>query len=316
MNVNATNGKSLSRGLKKLLTFLFRVILIVIIVGIVGIAVYFGAPVLINEYLFKDVNLNTSKIQEINDDLETSSGFLTQRLSDLQTRLESLEIQNDTESQNIDELKVRISGAENSLTQQKVLAEQLSTLESTLDEYDSGFLAVEDRILILEEKLSGIQEEINTLSQIDEEQGAVLDSLAADDNINEDINSIQQELNLLKVMELLTRVRIFSSQGNIGLAKEDLRTSQEIIADMAGRVSTSQAAYLSEIAQRLTLASENMSEAPALADEDLEVAWQLLLQGFPDELDSGFEGTTTPTPESHGEIIETSTITPTLTPEP
>jgi len=310
------NRNNFSRGLKRLLIFLARVILIVIIVGVVGIAVYFGAPVLIDEYLLKDVNLNSSKIQEINDDLQSSSDFLTQRLTDLQSRIDSLEIQNDTESQNIDTLEAQISVVENSITQQEAFAEQLSTMESSLDEYGSEFLTLEDRILNLEEKLGEIQADFISLNLSDEEQDLVIDSLIDDDSQYEDFNSIQLELDLLKVMELITRVRVFLGQGNIGLAKSDIQISQEIIMDISERVSENQDAYLSEITQRLALASENLSQNPALADEDLEVAWQLLLQGLPEELDSEFDTTITPTPQSTGEIIVTPTITPTLTSEP
>ena len=316
MTDKADKRNNFSRGVKRLLIFLARVILIVIIVGVVGIAVYFGAPVLINEYLLKDVNLNSSKIQEINVDLQSSSDFLTQRLADLQSRIDSLEIQNDTESQNIDTLEAQISVVENSITQQEAFAEQLSTMESTLDEHGSEFLALDDRILNLEEKLSEIQEEILSLNLSDKEQDLVIDSLTDDDNQDEDFNSIQLELDLLKVMELITRVRVFLGQGNIGLAKSDIQISQEIILDISERASENQEAYLSEISQRLALASANLSQNPALADEDLEVAWQLLLQGLPEELDSNIGTTITPTPQSTGEIIVTSTITPTLTSEP
>ena len=58
MTDKAVKRNNFSRGVKRLLIFLARVILIVIIVGVVGIAVYFGAPVLIDEYLLKDVNLD------------------------------------------------------------------------------------------------------------------------------------------------------------------------------------------------------------------------------------------------------------------
>ena len=60
-------------GLKKVGLFIYRVILITIIVGIIGVAIYLGAPVLINEYLLKDVHLNTSKIQEIESSVESNT---------------------------------------------------------------------------------------------------------------------------------------------------------------------------------------------------------------------------------------------------
>jgi hypothetical protein len=61
-------------------------------------------------------------------------------------------------------------------------------------------------------------------------------------------------------------------------------------------VTADQAEYLSGISERLGLASDNLSTEPDLANEDLEVAWKLLIQGFPDSALTGNETTPTPTP--------------------
>jgi hypothetical protein len=62
------------------------------------------------------------------------------------------------------------------------------------------------------------------------------------------------------------------------------------------------------IIAHLDMALENLPEAPILAAEDLEIAWQLLKQGLPDEppleAETETEGTPTPGP----------TVTPTATP--
>ena len=68
----------------------------------------------------------------------------------------------------------------------------------------------------------------------------------------------------------------------------------------------------------MALASEYMTVTPDLVNEDLEVAWQLLLQGLPDENLPGDEATPSPTQstESMQSEGETPTLTPTPTPEP
>jgi hypothetical protein len=97
-------------------------------------------------------------------------------------------------------------------------------------------------------------------------------------------------------------VRVSIGQGNTGLAKDDLQAAQNLLASLSAELPIYQAQYLSDIAQRLGLASENLTKATNLVDEDLEVAWQLLLQRLPEEplesneLDEA-EPTPTPTPQ-------------------
>jgi hypothetical protein len=315
MNDKPSFGRRLSLGLKKVGLFIYRVILITLIVGIIGVAVYLGAPVLINEYLLKDVHLNTSKIQEIESGVESNTEILSQRLSDLQTRLESLEIQNDTDNQTINDLQTRLDQAEELLIEQESTAEKLNSLELSIGEHDLTLSALDERILAVEYEISAIQLQLTDLLLSDESQQKAIETMVVNGDINSVLRDVSQELELVRIMELITRVKVDINQGNLGLAKDDLQTAQDKIIKLSTKVSEGKEVYLSGISQRLTLALANIGEDPDLADEDLEIAWQLLLKGFPDDggLNDVKEPNQTLTPTEVEENIPTAT--PTSTPE-
>ena len=315
MNDKPSFGRRLSLGLKKVGLFIYRVILITLIVGIIGVAVYLGAPVLINEYLLKDVHLNTSKIQEIESGVESNTEILSQRLSDLQTRLESLEIQNDTDNQTINDLQTRLDQAEELLIEQESTVEKLNSLELSIGEHDLTLSALDERILAVEYEISAIQLQLTDLLLSDESQQKAIETMVVNGDINSVLRDVSQELELVRIMELITRVKVDINQGNLGLAKDDLQTAQDKIIELSTKVSEGKEVYLSGISQRLTLALANIGEDPDLADEDLEIAWQLLLKGFPDDggLNDVKEPNQTLTPTEVEENIPTAT--PTSTPE-
>jgi len=313
-------GKRFLLALKRVVLFLFRVLLILLIIGALGLALYYGGPVLIDEYLLKDVKVNNSKIQEINAELTSSSEFFSQRLTDLQTRLETLEIQSDTYAQNINDLQIQFSTSEDTLKDYGASLENLDAIQATLDEHNKTISILEEMIVEYEEKLGEFRSEITEIDQVldghQEEIGMLYFQFEARDTVG----TLRQELELLKVMELITRVRVSIGQENFGLAKEDLQVAQGLLTNLRSEVSANQAGYLADISQRLALAIKNLTVTPDLVNEDLEVAWTLLLQGMPGESD--LESDTTPTPTqsplsgTDGEDAPTATPTLTVTPAP
>ncbi len=295
-------GRRLLIAFKRLFIFLFRVLLTLLILGAVGAAIFLGAPRLIDEYLLKDVKVNNERIEEINTELEANTEFLNQRLADLQTRLETLEIQSDTDKQTIDDLKAQLAAAEGEIQDQTTSIENLEILQSSLDDYGVSLSALEEQISLYEAYFEDVQADIATMKQYIENNQDELEELNARLDAQAEVSTLRQELELLKVMELITRVRVSIGQGNTGLAKDDLQAAQNLLASLSAELPIYQAQYLSDIAQRLGLASENLTKATNLVDEDLEVAWQLLLQRLPEEplesneLDEA-EPTPTPTPQ-------------------
>jgi chromosome segregation ATPase len=283
-------------------------------VGALGAALYYGAPVLIDEYLLKDVKLNRSRIQEIDSEFSTSSEFFSERLKDLQTRLETMELQRDSDAQLLGNLQVQLDAAEVTLQNQGVSLEGLDAVQISLDEFSATIASLEERITSYEVELGAFQDEVEALSQaLDGHQGeyqALKDQVEARDTVG----TLRQDLELLKIMELVTRVRVSIGQENIGLAKDDLQAAQDLLNGLSAEVTAGQAEYLADISQRLTLAEENLTEAPELVSGDLEVAWQLLLQGLPEATEQGVGITATPTGTTESETGVDQSPTPTPTP--
>ena len=140
------------------------------------------------------------------------------------------------------------------------------------------------------------------------------------------LENIRNELQLVKAMELLTRARMLLDTNNLGLAQEDLQSASDLLNELQARLPDDQKTNLSEIIERLNTASGNLPNRPILASDDLEIAWQLLLTGLPEQNQTAtaeVSGTpdvssalTTPSPESTGAATPEVTLTPTPTPTP
>ena len=285
---------------------------------------------LIDEYLLKDVEANSSKIELIETDLESNSEFINQRLADLQTRIDTLEIQGDIDEETIVDLQAKLTAAESSLLdaessllEQEATLESLSTLGTMLDEQAASISSLEASLAAYEASLGDVQDVALVLAEFGVTQQGEIELLKTQLEAKEAAGTLRQDLSLLKVMGLITRVQVSIGQENIGLAKDDLITAQDILTSLRSEVTTEQAAYIDDIAQRLELASNNISKSPDLVVDDLEVAWQLLVQGLPQETIDGDDGAIVgdeaePTPAQEtgeeGDVEETPTPTP--TPEP
>jgi hypothetical protein len=111
------------------------------------------------------------------------------------------------------------------------------------------------------------------------------------------LENIRNELKMVKAMELLTRSRLLLVANNLGLAQQDLQSASELLNGLQVSLPADQRGDLAEIIARLDKASSNLPERPLLASDDLEIAWQLLLLGLPDQSQSSTpDVTATPTP--------------------
>lgn len=295
---NPSFGKRMWTAFKRLIIFLFWVLLTLVVLGVIGTAIYLGAPVVINDYLLKDVKVNSEKLQDIDTEMKANNALFTQRLEDLQARIEALEIQSDTDKQTIDEVKAQLADAEAAIADQSSAISNLESLLSSLDELGEALTALEDRISLQDDTIEDLEDKILSLGGFVEGNQEELEALKAQLEAQAKTGTLRQELELLKVMELITRARVSLGQDNTGLAKDDLQAAQDLIAVLSAELPELQAEYLKGISERLAMAAENLTTAPKLVDEDLEAAWQLLLQRLPSEPeDTSPALTPTPTPQ-------------------
>jgi hypothetical protein len=83
---------------------------------------------------------------------------------------------------------------------------------------------------------------------------------------------------------------LYLSQSNFGLAKEDVQSARDLLAELQ---TGSNDEVLAQAVTRLDLALSNLPAFPVVASGDLEIAWQILMTGK-------VMVTPTPTPTANG----------------
>jgi len=145
--------------------------------------------------------------------------------------------------------------------------------------------------------LGGLGSRVDTLES---EINAHTQSLTALDEMQTTLQSDKQNLNaeldrqikVLRGMELLSRARLFLYQSNFGMAKQDVQTARAILAALQPAAPEPLATELTEVVQRLDLCLSRLPDFPVPASDDLDIAWQVLLEGAP--LPTALTGTPAP----------------------
>jgi cell division protein FtsB len=115
--------------------FLLRLIALLIILGVIGLGLYYGLPLLYNKYIVP-VEQNTAELTE----LQSQQTQMEQELADLQSRMETMESQ---QSQN---------------------ASTLTDLGGRMEEVESGIAAHTESLAALEEMQSELQAQDEDMS--------------------------------------------------------------------------------------------------------------------------------------------------------
>lgn len=299
---------------KFFLRALFSLLVILIIIGGVSLAIYYGIPAF-HGYFVQPVQNNTTRLDTMEALIDQEKELLDEQLNDYSARLIALEVL-------VDEYEETIA----------TLQEEQ---ESVVGLFEENLLVVEEDINVSLARLEEIEAGLDYLnSSFDElslevdDRGEQIEALGVEKQTKEEpLIALYRELQTLKAMELLTRSRLYLSQSDLGLAERDILMARDLLAELRSQVYDFQVETLTDILGRLDLAIENLPDAPDLAADDLEVAWQLLARGLPAEPAQTPEYTTessaltlTPVPTDEKTPEETSgaTETPaaTITPTP
>jgi hypothetical protein len=159
-----------------------------------------------------------------------------------------------------------------------VQAEEIATLTSQLNRLE-GQTADQakafDKVAELRDDVDQVEDDFNALDA----QLADLEQVVQAEDLP--VEQVQESLQLMRVMILLTRARLWVEQDNFGLAGEDMDAAigimNELLIDNTDAEGQPDDALLA-ISNQLTLASDNVRENPALAEEELEIAWKLLFE--------------------------------------
>ena len=281
---------------------LLRLVFVLVIGIALGVGVYFGIPLLYNRFILP-IQENTIHIANLEALREQDKDQLTQRLDDLQARLEALAVQNDQDKETIAELKAQLAKAQsagNSCQKaQDTNLDRLEALQRSLDKVTATLEAMDKKVTVLEQAFDRQLGDIQTMQE----------ALTGQDT---PVAALHRELQMVKTMELLTRSRMFLLNKDNGLALVDIQAARDLLIELQTGMQPSQAEAIQEIVSRLNLAIANLTTVPSLADQDLEVAWQLLMRGIPSE--ASLEATASITTPETIEVTSTATSTPTPTP--
>jgi hypothetical protein len=148
-----------------------------------------------------------------------------------------------------------------------------------------------------------IAEHTTALGQLDQTQARLESALGT--QRTDLLADLDYQVKLTRAIELLSRGRQYLSQSNFGLARDDVLSAREVLAGVQGAAPTDQVDSLTAVIARLDLTLGNLPGYPVIAAYDLEIAWQVLIDGLP----AGAEALVTP-------MRVFPTLEPTGTPSP
>lgn len=185
------------------------------------------------------------------------------------------------------------------------LQTRLATLEAGQNNQSDSVTDIDSRVQSLE---AGQTDQNEVASLLD---SRLKNLEGADARRNESLAELTYQSDLLRVMELLSRARLFLYQSNFGLARTDVQVARDILAEMQSSAPESKQKDLNEALLRLDLALKNLPAFPVAASDDLDIAWQILLEGYPVAPTATPTPVPTTTPEGTATPIPDITATPT-----
>jgi hypothetical protein len=134
-----------------------------------------------------------------------------------------------------------------------------------------------------ETQLAAIEASIEThsaaLNRLDEMQSK-LDQAA--DQQREGLNAeLSRQVKQTRIIELLSRARLYLSQSNFGQARQDVQLARDLLTDLRADSPAGEQASLDAALFRLDLVLGNLPGFPVVAVDDLNIAWNLLVLGVP-----------------------------------
>lgn len=191
-----------------------------------------------------------------------------------------------------------IAPLEENTAQIQELETEIESLQTQLDEINSRVGVLEDSVeahTVSIEKLEEMQASLET--QLQENNDAVLLEL-------------KHEVMFTRALDILARGRLYLAQSNFGLAKIDVQTARDLLAELQAE---KEDVVLAKAIERLNLALSNLPDFPVVASGDLEIAWQILISGNAPAATATF----TPTPAPFETATATaSAVEQTATPTP
>lgn len=136
-------------------------------------------------------------------------------------------------------------------------------------------------------------------------------------DVDNKVKPLQQEVAIFKILLQINRSRLFLVQDNLGLAEQELLIADEMFESLS-EISPENEEEIASWNARLNLAINHLPNNPVLANDDLEILWTMMSNGFTeaDELTESESLDETDVEETVSATETNSSLTPTPTPEP
>jgi hypothetical protein len=257
---------------------ILRIVLILAVIAGLAAAVYFGTPYLYQKFILP-VQTNTSRLSTLEGKQAADMDQVAGQISALQGRLSDLENRQTGNAQAVAELQGQVQAVETQLSANGQAISQLEVMQATVE----------------------------ALSAASAEHEALLvggDSALA---------ALQLQITQTRAIELLSRARLYLSQSNFGLARQDVQAARDVLAGLQQKMPADQSAAVGAVIARLDLALGNLPDYPVVAVDDVDIAWVLLVSGPANpaaELPAGTPAPPQSTPSSTAEVQGAPTPTP------
>lgn len=310
--------------LERAIVFLIRLFFAFVVGIAIGVGIYFGVRLLYGEYQSVKEDYD-SRIMALETSQTEVNQFASDRLSGFQTRLETLEIQGDSQKEAITDLDSQLENHEEFLSYQATavagheltqqgMQETILSMQTEIGVLQSDLDAIQTTITRFQEDILALETNTDALSDGLEENQAGLEAMRESVQSTEALMAaLEHQMVFLQAMELLTRTRLNLVQGNTTLAQSDIEAARALLINLQENLPPFQAEYVSEIIVALEDTLKFLPGAPLTAADKLENAWQMLAAGLPDETEGEAAAETdasaeeTPTPETTPEITPTPT---------
>jgi DNA repair exonuclease SbcCD ATPase subunit len=240
-----------SSGIGRALAVLLRVLFVVVLAIALALAVYFGVPRVYRDWILP-VRENSARIEALERAQATFHDDQEARLGQIGDRLASLEGKLGAQVEQIAELGARVETLNETSTDLEAQIASIGDLESQIKDIKG---ALDDT----NERLDQMQQEVADLGNPSQQ--------------------LALNLQLLRVMELVNRSRLWLVQGNFGLAGQQIQTGIEAMDSLVDEASQEDMkSALMAIRDHLSAANERLRVSPVVADNELEIAWRLLLE--------------------------------------
>lgn len=173
---------------------------------------------------------------------------------------------------------------------------EIASLQTQLAELGAQVTALE----------TSVESHTQSIQKLEEIQSTLETQMQTSDDAL--LLELKHEVMFTRIFDVLARARLYLAQSNFGLAKADVQTARDLLAELNTETNNE---VFAQAVTRLDMALGNLPEFPVIASGDLEIAWQILISGVvpatPTATPTALDAVTpTPTPS----VLETSTPTP------